>query len=80
MIIYGPTNACPNGESGGQNVDNGANIGVMQINWPSHLDKLEKVTGSRDWTLLRDPDINIAVGYEVFVSNGRTFGAWSCHP
>lgn len=48
--------------------------GYLQI-MPVHVDKLERVTGSRDLDLLFVPEINIAVGWLVYVDGGG-LGPW----
>ena len=94
-VIRGPTppnerapDGCANGESGGDwGAVNGDNIGLMQIHWPSHLDKLEAVAGTRDWRQLFAAEVNVAVGYRIWdgedgvLGNGSGgFSAWSCRP
>ena len=77
-IVYGPTPSCPTGESSGDwSAVNGTSYGGFQINWPYHLDKLERVTGSRDPELLFVPAVNIAVAYDIWNADGG-FSAWSC--
>ena len=77
-IVYGPTPSCPTGESSGDwNARNGDHYGGFQIAARWHLDKLERVTGSRDPNLLFVPAINIAVAYEIWSADGD-FSAWSC--
>ena len=80
-VIYGPTPTCPNGESGGDpRAYNDGNYGGMQIN-AVHVEKLYAVTGSRDLTLLFDPEVNVAVAYLVWRdSGGRTWLPWACRP
>lgn len=55
----------------------GRNWGLLQINLV-HLDKLELLTGSRDPYLLLDSEINVAVGYAVYVESG--WFPWACRP
>lgn len=58
----------------------------MQINVSSHIEKVVRVAGraveyAEAANLLQRPDVNIAVGYLVYVeSGGRTFLPWSCRP
>jgi len=88
-VILGPTppnaqapDGCPTGESGGNAAAyNNGNYGGMQINAASHLNKLYDVTGGYDVTRLFEPEVNVAVGYLVWLrSGGRTFLPWSCRP
>ena len=53
----------------------GQNWGLMQISLV-HLDKLEALTGSRDPYLLLQPEVNVAVGYAVYVESG--WAPWAC--
>ena len=53
----------------------GRNWGLMQIGLV-HLDKLEALTGSRDPYLLLEPEINLAVGYALYVESG--WAPWAC--
>ncbi len=88
LVIYGPTppnaqapGGCPNGESGGNpGALNNGNYGLLQIS-AVHVGKLERVTGSRDLTLLFEPAVNIAVGWLVYAeSGGGSWLPWSCRP
>lgn len=68
-------------ESGGNpGAENGTNIGLLQINWPYHLDQLAAVTGKRDWQLLFDPAVNLAVAYLIWRDEGGNWSAWACRP
>ena len=81
VIIAGPTDTCPTGESAGQAravSPDGQNWGLMQINLV-HLGKLEALTGARDPYLLLDPAVNIAVAYEVYLA-AAGFSPWACAP
>ncbi len=87
-VVYGPTlpnadapDGCPTGESGGSAMAfNAGNIGLMQINAASHMDKLYAVTGTYDVALLFDPVVNVAVGWLVYVAANETWAPWSCRP
>ena len=66
-------------ESGGDwNARNGDHFGGFQIAARWHLDKLERVTGSRDPNLLFTPSVNIAVAAIIYADSG--WSAWSCQP
>lgn len=63
-------------ESGGDpNASNGESIGLFQIHYPSHRDKVE----SRQ--VLFDPATNIRVAYEIWSEHGWSPWRWShgCH-
>ena len=53
----------------------GRNWGLLQIGLV-HLDKLEALTGSRDPYLLLEPEVNVAVGYALYVESG--WAPWAC--
>lgn len=80
-VIHGTAN-CPNGESGGDaGAYNNGNYGGMQINYSAHRDKLISVTGVDDPNRLFDPEVNVAVGYLVWLeSGGGTWLPWACRP
>lgn len=70
-------------ESGGDpSASNNGNYGLFQIN-AAHTDKLESVTGSRDLSLLLDPELNTEIAHAVWRdSGGKTWTPWAkdCRP
>lgn len=71
-VVYGPTPACPTGESNGDpNARNGAHASLFQISLDWHLAKFE----GRDPF---DPVANIDVAYMIWLDQG--WGPWSCAP
>ena len=52
--------------------------GIMQIQAYWHMDKLRRVTGSGDVTLLFDPLVNLAIADIIYRDGG--WSAWSCRP
>ena len=78
-VLYGTAN-CPNGESGGDPAAyNAGNYGGFQVAYPTHRDKLIRVAGVDDPSLLFDPAVNTGVAYLVWLeSGGGTFLPWAC--
>ena len=81
-IIYGPTAACPTGESAGDSraVGEAGERGLMQI-LSIHADRFTARGWS--WDDAFDPQRNIAIGYEIWADReswGRGWDAWSCAP
>lgn len=73
-VVYGPTPACPTGESNGDpNAVNGQHAGLFQIamNWHA-----AKFAGRDPY----DPQANIAVAYMIWQDSGGNWSAWSCRP
>lgn len=65
-------------ESGGNAAAyNAGNYGLFQIN-AVHVEKVRRVTGSADLSLLFDPDVNAAVAYIIWSDSG--WGPWACRP
>ena len=70
-VVYGPTPACPHGESGGDPSaisPDGRNVGLFEINL---------VHGYTVAQLL-DPPTNIRVAYAIWREQG--WSPWSCKP
>lgn len=73
-VVYGPTPACPTGESNGDpNAVNGQHAGLFQIAMNWHAAKF----AGRDPF---DPQANIDVAFAIWLDSGGNFSAWSCKP
>lgn len=78
-IFRGPTRNCPNGESTGNwGSHSRGNYGGFQIHCASHVDKIERVTGTRSCEQLYVPEVNVAVAYIIWADQG--WGPWDCWP
>ena len=72
-IVYGPTAACPTGESNGDPAAiswNGTSYGLFQI-WRGHAWRWA------NWSEWADPEVNTAWAYELYLESG--FGIWDCY-
>lgn len=77
LVVYGPTPACPYGESNGKPtvVSDGGHVGIFQLS-PIHAWRFE----ARGWTWLDSfvAERNIAVAFDLYSERG--WEPWSCRP
>ncbi len=75
-IVYGPTAACPTGESNGDPTAiswNGTSYGLFQI-WRGHAWRWPDF-----WSEWANPEVNTAWAYELYLESGG-WGPWDCEP